>query len=315
MKLVQLEQGTQEWLEWRKGLITASDVPIIMGVSPYSTARELWERRKGLLAEVQDNPGMRRGRELEPVARDLAEKSIDGFFQPACCQSDEYPFMGASLDGLALGTGDVLEAKCPSEDDHLIAMNGNVPSKYLPQVQAQAIATGCNKLYYASYRPGAKQEFVLLNLSGAELRLQADQSKLVERVRVFWESLESDTYPLSLEQTQIAQAWAHAQIALDAAKAEEERLREQLLSLVDKEMDRQEINGVLITRSVRQGAIDYKAVLKALNVDPPEDVLKDARKKDSISYRLTLRADRVEVTDTPVSPLISDVSNDISFNW
>ena len=43
-RLINLEQGTYEWLEWRMGGLGASDAPVVMGVSPYSTSRTLWER-------------------------------------------------------------------------------------------------------------------------------------------------------------------------------------------------------------------------------------------------------------------------------
>ncbi len=43
MKIIDLEQGTPEWLEWRKNGIGSSDIATIMGANPYQTPYQLWE--------------------------------------------------------------------------------------------------------------------------------------------------------------------------------------------------------------------------------------------------------------------------------
>ena len=37
MRIVNLEQGTKEWLEWRRQGITATESSVILGLSPYKT--------------------------------------------------------------------------------------------------------------------------------------------------------------------------------------------------------------------------------------------------------------------------------------
>ena len=62
-------QGSQAWLDMRKTKVTASEVPIIMGISPYNTPYDLWMQKKGY--RIQKETGaMRFGRENESVARD-----------------------------------------------------------------------------------------------------------------------------------------------------------------------------------------------------------------------------------------------------
>ena len=46
MKIIPIEQQSPEWFEWRKTGITASDMPIIMGVSPYKTPWQLWAEKQ-----------------------------------------------------------------------------------------------------------------------------------------------------------------------------------------------------------------------------------------------------------------------------
>ena len=48
--IVDLQQNTPEWLEFRRLRIGASDAPVIMEVSPYTTPYTLWERLSFALA-------------------------------------------------------------------------------------------------------------------------------------------------------------------------------------------------------------------------------------------------------------------------
>ena len=43
MKLVSVEQGSKEWLALRNNKIGASDAPIIMGESSWTTPFQLWQ--------------------------------------------------------------------------------------------------------------------------------------------------------------------------------------------------------------------------------------------------------------------------------
>lgn len=55
-----------EWLEARKQGVTASEIAVVMGLSPYSSPYALWHQKLGLLPPQEDNPMMERGRLLEP---------------------------------------------------------------------------------------------------------------------------------------------------------------------------------------------------------------------------------------------------------
>ena len=78
------KQNTPEWLEFRKNKIGASDIPIIMGLSPYSTPLQLWKRKLGFLEEMQMNDCMRFGNENESIIRhkvsDALNMKLDDFY-------------------------------------------------------------------------------------------------------------------------------------------------------------------------------------------------------------------------------------------
>ena len=64
-----IPEKTPEWFEARRGLVTASDVPAIMGVNPWCTARDVF-LRKIHGTEFQGNANTERGKLLEPVIFD-----------------------------------------------------------------------------------------------------------------------------------------------------------------------------------------------------------------------------------------------------
>jgi putative phage-type endonuclease len=63
----------QEWLEARRQGITASEIPVIMGLSPYSSPYALYHRKLGVLPEQDDNDAMALGRYLEQYVADRFE--------------------------------------------------------------------------------------------------------------------------------------------------------------------------------------------------------------------------------------------------
>src|SRR5262249_17463509 len=107
--IVKLVQGSPEWHEHRKAHRNASETPAVLGCSPWVTRHQLWLQRTGR-AEQQINPAMRRGSELEPVARRAYEQLTGLVFEPLVLVDGEY---SASLDGITLDGELMLEIKCP----------------------------------------------------------------------------------------------------------------------------------------------------------------------------------------------------------
>ncbi len=59
-----MQQNTPEWLEYRKTKIGASDAPILMNCSPWSSPYDLWMEKKGMKAPKKMTPAMQRGIDL-----------------------------------------------------------------------------------------------------------------------------------------------------------------------------------------------------------------------------------------------------------
>jgi putative phage-type endonuclease len=65
-----IRQGTPEWLEARRSLITATDLPVILGLSPYKCEADLADEKAGK-AQEPPSPRMRVGSMLEPLIGEL----------------------------------------------------------------------------------------------------------------------------------------------------------------------------------------------------------------------------------------------------
>jgi putative phage-type endonuclease len=148
-----LQQGSQEWLDFRKGKVGASDVASILEMSPWETKLQCWERFISG-ASKQKNASMQRGTDLEPEALSAANAIFGGDpFRPVVLQSVEFPDLIASLDGYRewMGKREILEIKCPGEKDHSCAEKGIVPEKYYPQLQHQMWMANVPYAIYFSY--------------------------------------------------------------------------------------------------------------------------------------------------------------------
>jgi putative phage-type endonuclease len=193
MKLINLEQGSPDWVLWREGGLGASDAPTIMGVDYYGVTREQLLREKITGEKRQSSFSMRRGNRLEPFARELYATQLGYPYKvaPAVIVHPELDWMRASLDGLAENceTGElewIVEIKCWSWDKHDSVLAGICPEVVFPQIQHQLLCAGLSRCDLVSYTENAKfsDEDRL-----AVLRVPAEpeyQQRLLESECAFW---------------------------------------------------------------------------------------------------------------------------------
>jgi putative phage-type endonuclease len=151
MKILDLEQGSDLWLSWRKTVITGTDCPAIRGSSPWSTGYKVWQRKLGLAEEQKSNEAMERGKRLEPIIRERFNRlhGGDGLrLIPAVVESSEYEFLGASLDGISYDGTVILEIKTGGKNLLDMAMDGIIPAYYMDQMQHQLLVTGAKACFY-----------------------------------------------------------------------------------------------------------------------------------------------------------------------
>ena len=96
-------QGTQEWHNWRAGIITASKASKIMKGQTEGLFVNEYEADEGNLAYI-----FQRGHDEEYIARKRMEIALKEPLYPACIQYGKY---GASLDGMTLSGSIIWEHK------------------------------------------------------------------------------------------------------------------------------------------------------------------------------------------------------------
>lgn len=166
------EQRTEEWYAARLGKVTASRVADLMaktksGPSASRTnymAELIVERLTGQRTEGFTNAAMQWGTDTEPQARAAYEFLTDAdVTEVGFCAHPLIADFGASPDGV-IGDLGLVEIKCPNTAAHLeTLLSGEVPSKYMTQMQAQMACTGrawCDFVSFDPRMPGDMQMFV-----------------------------------------------------------------------------------------------------------------------------------------------------------
>lgn len=160
------EQGSDDWLAARRGIITASVVGQLITpqtVKPASNdksraliAQLAAERITGQSDSVFVSDDMARGTLHEPIARDrYADVNGVAVVEVGFLVRDDYGFqLGASPDGL-IGDDGGLEVKCPRAKTHIqTILTGQVPAYHMAQVQTCLLVAGREWWDYVSFSAG-----------------------------------------------------------------------------------------------------------------------------------------------------------------
>jgi putative phage-type endonuclease len=136
-----------------------SDAPAAIGVSPWQTPLELWQRKLGLAPEPAQTPAMHFGRVLESfVRREFARTTGMTVRKPrAVFVHQSLPWMFGSLDGTINGSlKRIFEAKTArSRDGWGEPGSSEIPMHYLVQVTHYMAVTGAELCYLAALFAGA----------------------------------------------------------------------------------------------------------------------------------------------------------------
>ncbi|HEY1190762.1 MAG TPA: YqaJ viral recombinase family protein, partial [Gemmata sp.] len=165
MNRLNLNQGSPEWLAWRREGLGGSDIAAILGLSPYEDAtRQSVFDAKVHGTERDPNFAMRRGTLMEPEARLAYMTRTRCTAPPVCVEMAGCPWARVSLDGLADNGAVipsqreewVLELKCPGWATHDLALAGIVAEHFEVQCQWQMLVTGIQRCDFASFNPGKR---------------------------------------------------------------------------------------------------------------------------------------------------------------
>ncbi len=185
MKILGLQQGSEEWLAARAGKVTASRIADVLAKIKTGEAAARRDYKAQLVAEIltgqpQDsgyiNAEMQWGTEQEPFARAAYEVATDSMVdQVGFVLHPTIERAGASPDGL-VGDSGMVEIKCPKTATHLqYLLAKKVPAQYEPQMLWQMACTGREWCDFASFDPRLPSELQLF-----VVRLQRDDKRIAE---------------------------------------------------------------------------------------------------------------------------------------
>jgi putative phage-type endonuclease len=178
-----MQQGTQEWHDWRRKGIGASEASAIMGRCPYSTPYSVFMDKTGRAKAFEGNFATMRGSELEEKIRSRYELISMETMEPACAVHPKYEILRASLDGLRSDGKLILEIKVASAETLEMAKNGVVPDHYMIQIQMQLLVTGADKCHFFVYNEKLGDDALVEVAPNLEL-----QAKIVVSCLEFWEN-------------------------------------------------------------------------------------------------------------------------------
>jgi putative phage-type endonuclease len=250
-----------------------------MGVSPWKSSYELWLEKMGLVESSYRSPAMQRGIDLEEEARQefFTLTGIQVF--PKVMINHNLPWQMASLDGISVLGNLILEIKCPGKQDHITALNGKIPEKYIPQLQHQMCVCNAQAMQYFSYS-GKNESNVILTIQRDDEYIK----KLIEKETEFWQCMQTFTPPTlterdytkrtDLEWKNTSYEWSTVQKSLKELEKKEKDLRSRLITMSNG------INscgsGIKVTKIIRKGAVDYDKI--------PFDVNLEDYRKETIHY-------------------------------
>ena len=204
-----LEQGTPEWLEMRRGLLTASEVNLILTptlkvAKNDKTRQHVYELAAQRITEYVEptyiGDDMLRGWEDEVRARDLYSAKYAPVTECGFVTNDAWGFtIGYSPDGL-VGDDGLIEIKSRRQKFQVqTIIEGTTPDDYILQVQTGLLVTGRKWLDFISYSGGIPMfvtrvypdpviQDAIVNAAGEF------EDKVVEAVYTYWDNVRTHGY-------------------------------------------------------------------------------------------------------------------------
>lgn len=160
-----LIQGSQEWLDARAGVITASEIgPFVFAknaTAEKARFKYLCDKIGELDGEIErmpPNAAMRTGTALEPIVRQVYEEQTGKTVEEVGFITHDRLPLGCSPDGIIVDADGVyqhgLEIKSPSPGQHVhCLLRGELPEQYKFQVHMSMIVAELPRWDFYTYRP------------------------------------------------------------------------------------------------------------------------------------------------------------------
>jgi putative phage-type endonuclease len=246
----QIEQGTLEWLRHRHKGIGASDVPVVMNVSPYKKPFDLWEEK------IQPEPKFsepnfiqQKGHNLEPVARAMAELELGMSFTPKLVENEKHGFLKASLDGLSECGQFALEIKYVGR-----SFAEECPDKYYPQIQYQYALTNAKKIYLVQINDDKNISIIHVPMNETYIK-----ETMMPAVFNFWKMVTEKSYNIDPVLKTSLEKYAKMKRLSDLIEEKFDVLKKSIYTMSGPKLNYGLFN---ISTVNKAGEIDYKKIVE-----------------------------------------------------
>ncbi|HHD0645420.1 TPA: lambda-exonuclease family protein [Campylobacter coli] len=272
-KIIDLEQGSVEWLNFRKGKITASIVASCIGEKGFFLSKE---KAKELIQGVYEpyvSEAMKKGREYEELIRAKMEFIIGKDITPIVIQSLENELFMASLDGID-NEKTIYEFKYSTNNkEYEQVLKFKKPSsKYYAQIQFQLFVGGFEKCVFAVLNENDDLTYCMVK-SDKEYQ-DFMLRKIDEFIKDYLVNQKSDYKELEdTKAKNLTIEIIRLENTIKPIKEKLESLKKELIALANGEKAR--CLDITIYPQSRT-TIDYKGFLEQKNITVPKEFYKES---------------------------------------
>lgn len=254
---------SKAWYAERATYVGASEAAMVVGLSPWGDAIDVWERKTGRAPEKPESFRMKLGDAMEPVIGKLATPEVRELLdapklkllsrrRKPVIRHPGHPFIGANpdfvIDGLGIAKG-LVQAKMRLDgaefgepDDAGVGLG--IPEHYRIQGFAELLATGADFVIFAVLDPRGGLKLLPLNRHASDNEDAIDDLRL-DLVEFWQEHIEKDVPPppTALSGKALARRFPRpeAKVGKIASAEQEQTLRELLeVRQAKKEIEHEE---------------------------------------------------------------------------
>ena len=282
-KEVDLIQGSDEWLLFRRNHLMATDSAKIMGKNPWSSALDCYQEKvNGKTTFI--TPAMQKGIDNEPYAREHLIYNNKINLKPKVFQSVKYPFMGASLDAISNNNKTLYEIKCVGHKTFEKALKGDISPMYIIQCNKQMLVMGLDSMslffYFNAFLTHTfkveRDEKLIESIIKAETKFWNEHFLTLtppEKYGDDYERIEDE------KANKLAQRWQELNEQEKALKEEKENIIKQLEEYTNGKNCIFTSAGLRHQVIERKGSVDWKEIQNVWNIS--KDDLDKYRKEGS----------------------------------
>lgn len=265
--IIDLKQGSREWLEFRKTKFNASETADVLGIGfnkPYKLA--LIKSGDEL---VYKNYAMKLGNENEPKIRDYLNAKYELNLKPVVMLSDEDDRFLASLDGVDFEKNVFCEIKFSTKEFEYVKKHGKPTEKYYYQIQHQFYATNLEKCIFAVGRVNDNFDYEVI-----DVEIKRDD-EAIKQLKSAWIEFEKNYISQSVDDE-----WLSLSEELHELNEQKKLLDEKVEELKKRAIEKangKELKayGLTIYQINRKPTIDYKSFVESQKLEVPKEYIKD----------------------------------------